>query len=380
MSSRRWIGGLLALCAAALLLAACGGGDEGRDASRAPPEGDRQPGSASGASLSFSRLPGITTAREFGDELGDEGIERWENEFPEVEDVRIDSSADEHRQPALWLPPSEEGDRPLLVVLHSWSNGYKQHIGIPFGRWAERQGWAMIAPHFRGVNNKPAATGSDRAVQDVIDAVEFAREEADIDEERIFVIGFSGGGMMSLLMAGRHPDRFAGAVAWVPVHDLAYWHRYNAGFDPPRDYAAHIARSCGGDPNRYADARRSCRRRSPSEHLDSARRAGMPVYIGHGADDTLVPPDHALRAFNRLADPGDRIGARSIRRVGDNRLPDHLRGSVDTPTYFGEQDPRVRFARRSGDTTVVLFEGEHDMVYHPGLEWMTRVAQEGDED
>lgn len=45
----------------------------------------------------------------------------------------------------------------------------------------------------------PPATGSDLAVQDVLDAVDFAAQEGGIDPERVFVVGFSGGGVMSLL-------------------------------------------------------------------------------------------------------------------------------------------------------------------------------------
>lgn len=98
------------------------------------------------------------------------------------------------------------------------------------------------------------------------------------------------------------------------------------------------------------------------------------MYIGHGLDDTLVPPDHALRAFNQVADDEDAIGDRSLARVADNDLPDHLRGSIDAESYFGERDSDLLFSRRSGSTTVALFDGEHNMLYNPGLEWITELA------
>lgn len=320
----------------------------------------------------FRRLAGITTATAFGD-LGAEDLERWKRDVRGIRDVRIRSSADGSRQPSLWLPSSRRRKRPLLVVLHSWSNGYRQHLGTVFARWAKLRGWAVIAPHFRGVNDKPEGAGSGLAVRDVVDAIDYAARHDEIDEERVFTIGFSGGGMMSLLLAGRRPDRVAGTVAWVPVHDLAAWHGYNAGFTPPRGYASHIERACDGDPQVDRRARRRCERRSPSAHLRAARRARVPVYIGHGIDDTLVRPDHALQAFNQLADPGDRVGRRALRRVAANRLPRRLRGR-EARSYFGRQDPKVLFSRQSRAATVVLFEGEHDMVFHPGLEWMVRVA------
>jgi len=97
------------------------------------------------------------------------------------------------------------------------------------------------------------------------------------------------------------------------------------------------------------------------------------VYLAHGIRDTLVRPDHAARAFNQLADPADRIGARSVRSIAAGVLPAHLRDR-ETATFFGEQDPPPLFSRRSAQSTLVLFAGEHDMVFHPGLEWMSRLA------
>jgi len=304
------------------------------------------------------------------------GLDRWRDEVPDVEDIGIRSSRDGERQGALWLPPAADArkGRPLLVVLHSWGNRYPQHVGISFAKWAQREGWAMIAPNFRGVNDEPQATGSIRSVSDVIDAVDYAVEQGGVEGDRVYAIGFSGGGMMSLLMAGRHPDRFAGVAAWVPVHDLVRWHGYNASLSPPPDYAAEIEASCGGNPQAEAGARRRCLRRSPISHLDRARKAGIPVYLGHGTEDTLVPPDHALRAFNQLADPADRVGRRTLARVARNDIPDHLRGDVENGTGFDRRDPDVVFARRSADVTLALFEGEHDLVYHPALRWMSRLA------
>jgi dipeptidyl aminopeptidase/acylaminoacyl peptidase len=343
-----------------------GGGDAQVAAARPEPEAGPAP---------FRRLPGITTGRAFGD-LGAEGLDRWRRDVPQARDVRVTSTRDGSRQPALWLAPSRPGPQPLLVVLHSWSNGYRQHLGIPYARWAQRQGWAVVAPHFRGANVRAQAMGSDLAVQDVLDAVADAGRRADIDGRRVYVVGFSGGGMMALLLAGRHPERFGGVAAWVPVVDLVDWHAYNASFTPPRGYAIHMERACGGDPRYLARARASCRRRSPATYLARARRAGVPVFLGHGLSDTLVTPDAALRAFNAVARRDDRIGARSVRRVASGVLPEHLRGE-QAESHFDRRDPDVLFARRSGPVTVVLFDGEHDLVFHPALRWMARLASPG---
>jgi predicted esterase len=363
----------LAIIFAVLVLAfmtfGCGGdGDEGDGnggVGRAP-----SPSPSPEAEIpDFPRLDGVTTAEDYAP-FGDEGIGRWREDVPGIERVRIPSTMDDHEQPALWLPPGGDGPQPLLVVVHSWSTDYLQHLGIPFAEWAEESGWGMIAPDFRGVNDKPEATGSELAVQDVIDSIDFAAGEADIDEDRVFIVGFSGGGLMSLLMAGRHPDRFAGAVAWVPILDLVAWYEYNVKERPDAHYPGHIRASCGGDPTADASAREQCEQRSPRTHLDAAREAGVPVYIGHGLSDPIVPPTHSLLAFDQLAGDGEAVEDDVREAVADNRLPDEAQGSLEAETYFGDDDPEVFYARQAGPVTVVLFEGEHDMVYNPGLEWM----------
>ena len=322
----------------------------------------------------FSRLPDVISTAQSG--LFDEaGVEGWRDAVPSIQEVRITSTRDRSPQPALWLPPAGDGPRPLLVVLHSWSTGYENIAGMPFARWAQQRGWAVVQPDYRGPFDRPQATGSDLSVQDVLDAVEFASRDEGVDPERVFVVGFSGGGMMSLLLAGRHPDRFAGVVSWVPIDDLSAWYEYTRAADPR--YAEEIAASCGGDPTAVAAALAECERRSPRIYLAAARRARVPIYIGHGLDDPVVPPDHAVRAFNRLAAAKDAVAPNVVAATARNELPQGTRSSTGVPTYFRAPDPPVLFARRSGPVTVVLFDGEHDMVYNPGLQWMAGLARGG---
>ncbi len=327
---------------------------------------------AGGADAEFTRLAGITTAGEF-EGFGAGGVDRWVADVPGIADITITSTADGAEQPALWLAPDDgEGPQPLLVVLHSWSTPYDQHLGIPFAQWAADRGWAMIHPDFRGVNEQPEATGSPLAVQDVIDAIDWAEEQADIDSDTVHVVGFSGGGMMTLLMAGQHPDRFAGAVAWVPIHDLVDWYAYNDALTPEPPYVAQIAASCGGDPTTDPEAQQECLERSPTTYLDAARDAGVPIYIGAGLDDDIVPPSDALRSFNQLADEDDRLPEQAIEAAAAATLPDDLMGQIEAETHFGEEDPEVFFSRSSGPVTLVVFDAGHEMVYNPTLEWMVQ--------
>ncbi len=322
----------------------------------------------------FSVLEGIHRGSRYVASFGDAGLARWEREVPGIQDVRIPSTIDGAEQEVLWLPPTGDQPQPLLVALHSWSTAYLQHVDIPYGMWAQHNGWGFIHPNFRGVNDRPEALGSDLAVQDVVDAIDFAIEQGGVDPERVYVIGLSGGGLMALLLAGRHPDRIAGAAAWMANYDLVdfYAHSRRAG----RSYYRHIATACGGNPTTDEAARDECMHRSPAGHLDAARDGGVPVYLGHGISDTLAPPIQSAHAFNHLAAPEDQLPEDLLEAIAAYRIPDTHLGIVETETYFGDADPAVLFAVESGTVRLVIIEGSHDMVYQPALRWFASNPRE----
>ena len=168
----------------------------------------------------YTSLAGFHTVGDIG-RLGGAARSAWASAVPGIQDVRLQSTLDGEQQPAYWLPPSGEGEQPLLVVLHSWSDDYTQRAGIPYAMWAQENGWAVIAPNFRGPNDNPMAAGSEFAVQDAADAIDFAVAHAGVDADRVYVVGYSGGGMMGLLLAGRHSDRVSAVAAWGPPTTLS---------------------------------------------------------------------------------------------------------------------------------------------------------------
>jgi dipeptidyl aminopeptidase/acylaminoacyl peptidase len=144
-----------------------------------------------------------------------------------------------------WKAPGEQ-ERPLLVALHSWSGDYRQTTGIAYATRCFERRWHFLHPNFRGVNQCPAATCSDLAVTDILDAVEFARRHAHVDNHRIYLVGVSGGGMTALQVLAKAPDLWAGVSAWVPISDLTAWHAETKARN--LYYTQQIEASCGGPP------------------------------------------------------------------------------------------------------------------------------------
>ena len=200
--------------------------------------------------------------------------------------IDVPSSKDGTLQKVIyWRPESAAHDVagpavPLIVFLHSWSGGFEQ--GPPWIAQAKKMGWVLVAPDFRGPNSRPEACASDLASQDILDAVAYARRDARIDASRIYLVGGSGGGHMSLVMAARAPELWAGVSAWVPISDLAAWHAESKA--RKSNYDKMLEKSCGGAPGPATEA--EYRHRSPLFHLAAAAK-GIPLDINTGIHDSI---------------------------------------------------------------------------------------------
>lgn len=291
--------------------------------------------------------------------------------------VQVKSSLDGTMQPCWFWAPDKAKDEavPLIVGLHTWSYSHKAKGNyVPTLEYARKRGWAFVGPNFRGPNSTPPACGGDAAVQDIVDAVNYAKGRVKIDSKRIYIIGGSGGGHMTLLMAGRHPEIWAGCVAFCPITDLARWHADSVLKHPGRSgrYAQMMEKACGGDPSAKPE---EYRRRSPLTWLENAAKADVPVYIATGIHDGWkgsVPVGHSFRAYNALADEKDRLPESDIKAIEDSRkIPPALaRGDVTDPFYGAGN--RIHLRRTSKNVRMTLFEGGHAGNYPAGLDFLSR--------
>lgn len=290
------------------------------------------------------------------------------------QEVLVKSTKDGRQQPCLIdVPDLASGVRvPLLVSLHSWSTGnraYDAYEGALAG--CRERGWIFLSPEFRGRNTHPEACGSPLAVQDVLDAVDWALANTPADPRRVYLLGGSGGGHMALLMACRAPKRWAAVSAWVPITDLAAWHAFclHEGFR----HAAEMEKCFGGPPDspERIDAYRS---RSPVFELE--RAAGLPIDlqtgIHDGHDGSAVPIDHTLRAFNRLAEANGAGDAALSPETVDfmtsrAEIPDDL--AFNDAADPGRAHP-ILFRRQAGPVRLTLFDGGHVIDPATALSWL----------
>ena len=104
--------------------------------------------------------------------------------------VQVKSTFDGTTQPCyFWAPEAAKTNAvPLIVGLHTWSFDYTatSHYKTVLD-YAKKRGWAMVGPNFRGPNKTPPACGGEPAVQDIVDAVNYARGPAKIDPAAVSI-------------------------------------------------------------------------------------------------------------------------------------------------------------------------------------------------
>src|SRR3954469_5615544 len=124
------------------------------------------------------------------------------------------------------LKPRGPKSHPAIVWVHENIRGHLYEHYIPYIREATSKGYVVIAPEYRGSIGYgkayyDAIDYGGAEVDDVVTAVDVLKSRyALVDSSRVGIIGWSHGGMITLLSIFRHPALFRSAVAMVPVTNL----------------------------------------------------------------------------------------------------------------------------------------------------------------
>jgi dipeptidyl aminopeptidase/acylaminoacyl peptidase len=183
---------------------------------------------------------------------------------------------------------------PLMVFAHGGVHGNVGSTYINVFRELLAQGYAIIAPDYRG------SSGYGRAfwelidyggleIEDVFAGRQFMLEAHDnIDPDRVGIMGWSHGGLITLMNLFAHPKEFRVGYAGVPVCDLVARMGYSE--QSYRDLFSapyHIGKTVREDVDEY-------RRRSPAWN---AEKLQTPLLIHTTTNDEDV---HVLEVENML--------------------------------------------------------------------------------
>jgi dipeptidyl aminopeptidase/acylaminoacyl peptidase len=219
-----------------------------------------------------------------------------------------------------------------LVWVHPDIRGRLYPYYIPYVRDAVARGYIVIAPEYRGSVGYgkafyDAIDYGGAEVDDVLTAVDYLKREVpEVDSGRIGIIGWSHGGMITLLAATREPATFKAAVAMVPVTNLFQrlaWkgvERQHQAIDPANRY--------GGLP---ADRRDVYKDRSPLYQVDKLQ---IPVLVHVARNDQDVNIEEDMQLVDALR---SRKPDLAETKVYDNPMGGHLFDRVydraDTATF-----------------------------------------------
>ena len=295
-------------------------------------------------------------------------------ELPELEEIHITSTIDGLSQPVrCWIPDQARSEStPLFIFLHSWSGDYTQN-NSKWLREAVKRKWIFLHPNFRGPNRSPQACGSRFARQDIIDTLEYALKNYQVDRSRIYLAGSSGGGHMAMLMAGHYPERFSAVSAWVGISDLAAWYRFHTKNGKPQHYAKMILASLGGPPGTNQKIDREYKDRSPIFHLQNI--GNLPIDLNAGVHDGhsgSVPIYHTLRAYNVIAtaNHGKTISKNEMDQLWEKRKLSSPGASdkAGDNTY----SRKIQLRRNTGPARITIFEGGHESLPDAACEWLSK--------
>jgi len=138
-----------------------------------------------------------------------------------------------------------------------------------------------------------------RSPRDAAALVDIATAQPDVDPRCIAVIGFSQGGVYSLLIAAYAPDRVASVVSYYPVTDFPHWFAQERP-NPLKRWAYSVVRwffrqESGATTD--AEFEEMLRHASP---YYVAEQIQAPVLLVHGDQDTTAPVEESERMAARL--------------------------------------------------------------------------------
>ncbi len=175
--------------------------------------------------------------------------------------------------------------QPLIVLVHGGVHSNFSSSSAHIVRELVQQGYSIIAPDYRGSTGYGAAFHRQidyggRENDDVLAGRAWMLETYTfLDAKRVGIVGWSHGGLITLMNIFDHPEDYAAAYAGVPVSDLVARMgykspSYQAEFSAPY----HIGKSAADDVKEYL-------RRSPVSH---AAKLATPLLIHTNTNDEDV--------------------------------------------------------------------------------------------
>ena len=213
---------------------------------------------------------------------------------------------------------------PLLVLAHQGIHGNvsSTELGHIIREMME-QGYAVIAPDYRGSTGYGQGFQNQidyggREVDDVLAAKAWMLERYSfLDPKKVGAIGWSHGGLITLMQILLHPGEYAVAYAGVPVSDLVLRMGYQtAAYQAQYSAAYHIGKSVRDDIKEYE-------KRSP---ITYASKLATPLLIHTNTNDEDVNVLEVKRMIMALKAEGKQFES----KIYEDAPGGHMFNRLDT--------------------------------------------------
>ena len=205
-----------------------------------------------------------------------------------------------HGEAVLEIPKQATGPLPLIITPHggNWTQEMNRSL---WSGVADQFGVILLYPTHQGKLNPRVSLGSMKQIGNLEAAVAETRKHYRVDARRIYSAGLSQGALETLLLVGRNPGLFAGALSINGIPDLIAFYNDTgvpvAPQGPPDEEGLRKLRAAqlpalhkaveadlGGTPD---TVRKEYYLRSAVTY--STRLAKIPLIVYWAEDDELIP-------------------------------------------------------------------------------------------
>jgi len=212
---------------------------------------------------------------------------------------------------------------PLIVMVHGGVHGNFDSNSVHIVHELVQQGYAVIAPEYRG------SSGYGRGFWQLIDYGGLENEDVyagmkwmventpSVDPQRVGIIGWSHGGMISLMNVFEHPQDYKVVYAGVPVSDLVARMGYKS--QSYRDlYSApyHLGKTAEQNVNEY-------KRRSPAWNAEKLQTPLLIHSTTNDEDVNVLEVEHLIKALKAA-------GKKFEYKIYENAPGGHAFNRIDT--------------------------------------------------
>jgi dipeptidyl aminopeptidase/acylaminoacyl peptidase len=186
---------------------------------------------------------------------------------------------------------------PLVVLVHGGIHGRVNSDSVHVLRELLRQGYAVLAPDYRGSSGYGKGFWQlidygGLEVEDVFAGKQWMLDNHDvIDPKRVGIMGWSHGGLITLMNLFAHPKDYQVGYAGVPVCDLVARMGYKG--QPYRDLFSaeyHIGKTAEEDVKEY-------RRRSPAWNAEKLQTPLLIHTTTNDEDVNVLEVEHLIKAL-----------------------------------------------------------------------------------